>query len=237
MDAAALQGIARRGWPEIEAEALGAWVLRAAGGFTRRANSVLAFGEPGRPLDDAIARVRAFYGARGLPPYFQLSDESPVDRELAARGWVSEAPVRFEVADLNALTSGGEGVVLARRPEPAWLARYHKAGALSPAALHVLGSPDVVCFASLPGEDPALARAIGRCVIVDGWAGFSAIEVDPAYRRRGLATRVMAALIRFAREAGATRAYLQVETANQPALTLYERMGFTTHHRYHYRRA
>jgi hypothetical protein len=41
--------------------------LRAARGFTGRANSALAVGDPGVPLDDALAAVGDWYRARGLP--------------------------------------------------------------------------------------------------------------------------------------------------------------------------
>ena len=44
----------------------------------------------------------------------------------------------------------------------------------------------------------------------------------------------MAALLAWAAELGATTAYLQVLGDNEPALALYEGLGFTTHHAYAY---
>ena len=71
--------------------------------------------------------------------------------------------------------------------------------------------------------------------MVDGpWALFGAVEVEPAQRRRGLATAVMGALARQAYDEGATAAYLQVEADNEGARTLYDRLGFTDHHHYRY---
>ena len=64
-------------WPAVEAEPLGAWVLRASGGFSARANSVFLTGDPGMPWADAVAAARDFYDARGLPAWAQ------VDRRLA----------------------------------------------------------------------------------------------------------------------------------------------------------
>ena len=46
---------------------MGDWLLQAAEGFTGRANSALAAGDPGRPLPDAVEQVRAWYAGRGLP--------------------------------------------------------------------------------------------------------------------------------------------------------------------------
>ena len=67
------------------------------------------------------------------------------------------------------------------------------------------------------------------------WAGLTAIEVAPAYRRRGLAAAVTTALIAHAAQRGADRVFLQVEDDNEAALALYRRLGFITHHGYHYR--
>lgn len=87
------------------------------------------------------------------------------------------------------------------------------------------------------GLGPSRPAAIGRCVVDGRWAGFAALEVAPEWRRRGLATAVMGELARQALAEGASAAYLQVETGNSAALTLYDGLGFADHHTYHYRRA
>jgi ribosomal protein S18 acetylase RimI-like enzyme len=56
----------------------------------------------------------------------------------------------------------------------------------------------------------------------------------PGYRRLGLARRLLAALLAAAREAGALKAWLQVEAANHGAIRLYEAMGFAAAYRYRY---
>jgi ribosomal protein S18 acetylase RimI-like enzyme len=63
-----LERVAAAHWRGTEEEWLGDWLLRAAGGFTGRANSALPLGDPGLPLDDALARVTRWYRERGLPP-------------------------------------------------------------------------------------------------------------------------------------------------------------------------
>ena len=59
-------------WRGTEEEWLGEWLLRAADGFTGRANSALPLGDPGLPLDDGarlrdrlVPRSRAAPGDRG----------------------------------------------------------------------------------------------------------------------------------------------------------------------------
>ena len=49
-------------WVAPEQDWLGGWLLRAAGGFTNRANSVLAVGEPGMPMEAALTEVADRFG-------------------------------------------------------------------------------------------------------------------------------------------------------------------------------
>jgi GNAT superfamily N-acetyltransferase len=261
-----LQETAARGWPAQETERLGDWTLRAAAGFTRRANSALPAGDPGLPLPAAAERITAWYAERGLPAYIQAPGEE-LDAGLAALGWTAEARALMLTAPLAPVADrpGAERVTLSREIDDEWLARYHRAGApgdaatlFSPgerppvpprkdqatgvardditrqSAMKVLTGGPSVWFAVVPGA--ASPRAIGRCVVDGRWAGFNAVEVDPAHRRQGLATAVMAALARNALTEGATGAYLQVEEENAGALAMYEGMGFALHHAYHYRR-
>ncbi|MCX5011894.1 GNAT family N-acetyltransferase [Streptomyces sp. NBC_00555] len=235
-----LSRVTARSWQPLESEPLGEWTLRAAAGFTRRANSVLPLGDPGIPLDDALARVTSWYAQRGLPAYVQaatgaVGTQELLIAELERRGWAAEvsADVRIgalaPVGDVDA--PAAEAVRLTRTPDEAWLGRYGKVRDPEVARRMLVEGPSV-WFAALPG-----GRAIGRCVVDGRWAGFAAVTVDPAHRREGLATAVMAALARRALEEGASAAWLQVETDNPAARALYDGLGFATHHSYHHYRA
>ncbi|MFG2939897.1 GNAT family N-acetyltransferase [Streptomyces sp. NPDC048282] len=237
-----LARVAARGWRPVESERLGAWELRASGGFTRRANSVLPLGDPGLPLDAALEAVRRWYGVRGLPAYVQTATGAEGTQELLCaelerRGWTREVSAELWVGGLAPVAdrAEGAGVLLARTADAAWLARYQRKG-VSEVALQVLGSGPSVWFATVPGAEGGAPAAIGRLVVDGRWAGFAAVEVDPALRRRGLAGEVMAALARRALEEGASAAWLQVETDNEAARAMYARLGFAAHHAYHHYR-
>ncbi|MEV4556156.1 GNAT family N-acetyltransferase [Kitasatospora sp. NPDC049285] len=244
-DPVELQRTAARGWLAIEQEPLGDWLLRASAGFTRRANSVQALGDPGLPLDAALDRVRAWYAARGLPAYVELTTPGSPP-ELAAeldRLGAALAPTAVRVAPLGeparaAAPESWRQVRLARTAGPEWLALYRRVDpdeSVEEAARRVIHGGPSVWFAHVPGPDGA-PLAIGRLVVDGAWAGFGAVEVVPAARRRGLATTLMAVLASRAAEEGATGGYLQVEADNAAAIALYDRLGFTTSHTYHYAR-
>ncbi|KAA0935284.1 GNAT family N-acetyltransferase [Streptomyces apricus] len=245
---AELARISARAWQPVEREPLGEWELRAASGFTRRANSVLPLGDPGMPLDEALSRVREWYAARGLPAYVQTATgaegtQELLGAELESRGWVREVSAELwtgALAPVADLPDAGRTVTLSREADDGWLGRYQRKG-VSEVALRVLGSGPSVWFATVPGSGAdagaGAPAAIGRCVVDGRWAGFAAVEVDPALRRQGLATTVMTALARRALDEGASAAWLQVETDNTAAQALYTRLGFTPHHTYHHYRA
>ncbi|PWI15754.1 GNAT family N-acetyltransferase [Streptomyces sp. Act143] len=236
-----LAHVCSRAWRPVESERLGEWELRAASGFTRRANSVLPLGDPGLPLDDALETVRRWYGERGLPAYLQTATGAAGTQELLCaelerRAWVREVTAELWIGALAPVADRAPqvDVELSRDADEAWLARYQRKG-VSEVALQVLGSGPSVWFAKVPGSG-AVPAAIGRCVVDGRWASFAAVEVDPAQRRRGLATEVMAALARRALDEGASAAWLQVENENAGARALYAGMGFAAHHAYHHYR-
>src|SRR6185312_8981199 len=80
-------------WRAPDEARLGEWLLRAAGGFTSRANSVLAQGDPGLPLPEAIDEVVRWYQARDLPAQVTIAcplgrpQDDPNDGYLASLGW------------------------------------------------------------------------------------------------------------------------------------------------------
>jgi ribosomal protein S18 acetylase RimI-like enzyme len=251
-----LERVAARHWRGTEEERLGEWLLRAAEGFTGRANSALAVGDPGLPLDDALAAVVRWYGDRGLPPMIAvptlLDADSPgleLDDALSERSWTTRpGPAFVMTADLSddADMVGDRGTRaipgdatfhVDAEPDQAWLAMYHYRGQdrQPPVLRTVLMSAPAQVFVSVRADDDVLA--IARLSMADGWAGITAVEVSPARRRAGLGTALTAAVCAEAAKRGIHQVFLQVETGNTPAIALYERSGFRHSHRYHYRLA
>jgi N-acetylglutamate synthase len=245
-----LERAAAAHWRGTEEEWLGEWLLRAADGFTGRANSALPLGDPGLPLEAALDYVTGWYRARGLPAVMAVplpllpADDAPavgLDAELTVRGWATRpGPAFVMVADLPlAVPAGGlpAGAVVAADTEPdeGWVAAYHYRGTdrQPPVLRRVLTSAREQAFISIRAESGVLA--IARLSVADGWAGITAVEVDPAHRRAGLGQAITAAACAEAVARGVRRVFLQVAVDNAGARALYERCGFRYSHRYHYR--
>ena len=234
-----LERLAARTWRGLEQERFGDWVLRASGGFTGRANSALVVGDPPGPLPDAIAAVAHWYEQRGLRPMAQvpLPGAERADAAFAAAGWTTVEDVLVLTGTTDGWAEPAVPVELAPEPDDAWLTGYRYRGTpLPPMAREVLLAADEPVFAAVRLDpEPAPLAAVARGAVADGWLVVTAVTVDERYRRRGLATAVMAALGSWGRSCGARSCLLQVVESNAPALALYQRLGFTEHHRYHYR--
>jgi N-acetylglutamate synthase len=198
-------------WPDVERSALGEWELRTdpapVGRLLKRANSCLAIGEPGLPLAAAADQVVAFYAARGRDALVQVELGSATEHGFAGLGWtpVPGGDAHFLVSSLAmAIRSArGDGDVELAEDGP---------------RAHVVRR--------VAGAEVGSARAA-----VDGdWLGLHGLVVEPAHRRHGHASALMAELLEWGAECGATTVWLHVETDNQAALALYGGLGFRVHH-------
>jgi GNAT superfamily N-acetyltransferase len=245
-----LLATAAGGWGHAESTWVDGWHLRASDGFTHRANSAWPVGPLERPLPDAVAAVRAWYTERGLRPLIQVVVGSELDDALAALGHAETrarslrqtASVSDVLDTLLSVAPLGVKESFADAPSDDWLSLY-RTGGLPPVAKQVLGSGDAMQYATVYDADSGAPLAIGRAALAVApgsdeaprWVGISAVETSPDARRRGLAKLVMDALLEWADEQGATDAFLEVVPENTSAVALYESLGFTTHHEYHFR--
>lgn len=192
-------------FPDLVTAPLGTWVLRdSATATARRAHSVLAFGPSG--VDDDVEQVLAHYER----PIAAVLTDSPEHARLAALGWGPESndsDTLFQVAGVAQVSRALRRV------------RTHECALEEDGDWARAGLGD---------------RAGGHAGFCDDWVGVGGVSVAAEHRRQGLGLTVMAALVEWGAERGATTACLQVLADNAPALALYAGLGFRTHHAYRY---
>ena len=197
-------------WPEVAREPLGEWVVRSAppmgGRLLKRANSALAMGDPGVPLDEASARVRTSYEELGRTPLAQVERHGDVERGLRELGWEP-----YGVGDSATMLAGVASVVRALGGR----------GADDP---EVLEEGDRITVRLLDGA------ASGEASLDGDWLCLHSLHVAQEHRRRGLATDVVAELLDWGASRGGRTAWLHVESDNAAGLGLYDRLGFRVHH-------
>jgi len=233
-----LERIAALHWQAADRARLGEWQLRAAGGFTGRANSALPLGSPGMSLDLAVESVASWYRERGLPPMITIpapvtGPAGELDDFLADLGWTLRPGAAYVMtASADSLPAPHTAVRLDTSPDAAWLSLF-RGGKVPPAGLSLLQSASWQAFGSFR-SDADDVRAVGRVSVAEGWGAITALEVAPAWRRRGLGGALTSALCAAAET---DRILLQVAIDNAPAIALYEGVGFRISHRYHCRMA
>lgn len=236
-------------WPPLRQRVLDGWLLRFADGYTRRANSVNAI-YPGQ-MDPAekVALCEDIYGQSPLGVVFKitpLAQPPELDALLESRGYRRDAETSVQLLPrLPRLpaSGGGDGdgegqLLLEEGPPGPWLdlfcrmnriAEKHRT-ALAGVLAHITVRR---AFATLNAGGRPVACGLG---VLEGESlGLFDIVTGPGHRRKGHGKRLMNGLMAWARQAGATRAYLQVMLDNGPALRLYEKMGFEEIYRYWYR--
>jgi ribosomal protein S18 acetylase RimI-like enzyme len=236
----ALEEAAMRAWPALERLDEAGWVLRFAGGYTRRANSAAALGADGEELENRIAWIEAEYAARELPAIFRVVSgcgPAGLDDALAAEGYEREGEALVMTLDLPADPPPPPHAL---RPVPidAWLLLYERLTGRGADGrdLHRRLLESVQgerLLAALDAGDEAVGCGLG--VREGAFAGLFDLAVTAALRGQGHGRRLVDELLRWAAEGGARTAYLQVLVENEVAIRLYERAGFRAAYRYWYR--
>lgn len=223
-------------WPATENLENSGWLLRAAGGVTNRANSVLplvANLETG-PLTDFAEKLKTaqdFYNKRNLPTIFQVA--MPTWRVLADKlrsiGAVETIHGNTMVADLTPakqIVPAGYQIVQSSQVSDEWLAVQP-----TPGIERIL----LGCSATyLTLVKDGLAIATCRIALAKGWSSLTRVYVHQDFRGLGLGKAIVAAALEASFEQGATKALLQVEASNAIAIGVYESLGFNFHHEYSY---
>lgn len=91
-----------------------------------------------------------------------------------------------------------------------------------------LASTDDRCYlaALVPAAGARTVAGFGGVQVLADEAHVTTLTVDPSRRRRGIASRLLLALLRAARDLGASAATLEVRADNRAAQRLYARFGF-----------
>jgi ribosomal protein S18 acetylase RimI-like enzyme len=237
-----IEELSLNAWPSVHTLLLGGWVLRFAGGYTRRANSVIPLYPVEGDVGEQIAACEALYHAQGLPVIFKMTSACTppdLDDRLAARGYAFDAHTSVQVLGLKDRDlSVPANLDLSPQAEGDWQAAFnrmhHLAGETAQKHGRILAQilPQTA-YAALAANGQIAACGLG--VLQDGYLGLFDVITDEGQRRRGYARQLMEGLLAWGQQQGAHTAYLQVMLNNPPALALYTGLGFREAYRYWYR--
>ena len=235
-----LEDAALNAWPAPRQMIYDGWLLRFAQGYTKRANSINIRFESQLPFKEKIRVCEAIYASENLPLIFRLPDPfaSPelklaladagyqifdptfvLGREIARCG---AFPKEIKMNDMDI-----EGWIelrakLTGTPLEHWIVHRE--------ILEVI-LPKKTLMGMVVNDQPV---ACGMGVLEGNLLGYFSIYVGERFRRCGYGKMMMWGLTNWGVDRGGRFGYLQVEGDNQPAITLYEKMGFETCYKYLY---
>lgn len=221
-----------RAMPAAETVHFGRWVASLGRGTALRLNSCTTFAESPRELFERIEQVERKYASRDRLTRFRLTPlDQHLDDRLHTRGYERGPEVILMTGPVGGRTD--DSVAVARGLGPTWLERYSTWGGYD----ELRTSEIAESLNSLPLETGVFMSptAIGVAVVDGPWVGLFDIVVNPDARRQGAGSAITSAMLTWAAGRGAERSYLQVVTSNEPAIAMYDRLGFTDTYHYWYR--
>lgn len=237
-----MEAVSFRAWPAASVHYDGSWAVRLTASHpSRRLNSV-------NPLDPAdhvdiearVARAAKRFQSYDRPLVFRLSPLAPppLEAHFDAEGWkrVDQTSVMLgKFADMD-LDSGFDVLPLKdiNRYVDASIGISGEDPERKPGLTEVIESirPPYGKFVLEDAQGPV---ATCLCVHDNDLAGLFDIAVRPDALGRGYGRSVVRGALRWAHGQGAETAWLQVESKNRPAVSLYERLGMSEIYTYAYR--
>jgi len=215
------------------------WLLPMDRSTIGRAISAVPTSQTGlSPLK--IDEIEAAYQARGLRTQFRLADVedcSNMQTALKQKGYQPVQPTLVQIPHTGAIFASRPSAEVVVRAEPSmeWQSVYLASG-FDPIdgqnRVNALSRSRYVKYAHI--IEKGVTVAAGTASFSHRWAGLHGIRTLPEARGRGLATKVMQALLQDIAPDDPRCVYLQVEESNTAAVSLYARLGFSTAWRYHY---
>lgn len=239
--AAEIEEAGLKSWPAIDTAMDGRWVMRAAGGYTKRANSVqsLDVADDG-DAEARIERASRWYRDRSLPPVFRITPLAGPAILKALDGWRA-----FDHSNVLAIDLGprsfatDENVALLQPTSTDWLAVQQALQGYDDATRDRLRriverikvpARGLVIYA---GHGVPVASAI--MIVGNGIIYTGNVVTSSEHRRQGHARKMLETGMAWARQSGARRAAINVMADNVPAIALYNKLGYVHHYDYHYR--
>ena len=217
------------------------WILRFAQGYTKRANSVTPLYTSSLNSETKIQRCEDIYRSFALKPIFRLTNSpqlQALDETLDSLGYQKQDTVSVRVKAIEDRFSPNHLVTLNPEISQEWLDQYVHAVETPIQHWNTLSTmleiiPNPTCYSLL--HDRSRFCSCGLGVLENNYLGLFFVATAKRQQGKGYAGKLISAMLHWGKNHGATQAYIQVETKNQRAINLYNKLGFAEVYQYFYR--
>ena len=217
------------------------WVVRASGNDVRRANSATVFYPSSLVLDEKIGVVEDWYRLHRQAAMFRLNETltpPELDSLLAQRGYTREMETFMMTLDITSIAldhAVPAGLRVTERDSVDGIADVHRLKGSSAS----MAERDALRQSLWRGPEQYLAIdsidglvSCGMARVQNGHVGIFTMRTAEKSRGNGYARLLVASLLAWGKRQGAHTAFLQVDQANEPAIGVYRRFGFTPRYGY-----
>jgi ribosomal protein S18 acetylase RimI-like enzyme len=237
-----IEKISMNAWPALETVHFDGWVIRFAQGLTKRSNSVNPIYDSKLDINFKIDHCENLYRSRDLPVCFKITNIAQpigIDNILEAHGYNHEFDISVQLLDIKDFkTNLDKNIQVLENSDNSWLDNYIKMNEMDACdkiilkrIINKINLPK--CLFTLGIDGSAIGCGLG--VVEDKYIGLFDIVIDTLYRNQGLGQILVENILRWGKRKGAEIGYLQVLTANNPAIKMYGKIGFREEYKYWYR--
>jgi len=242
-----IEELSLNNWQPLSTLLYDGWILRFAKGYTIYANSISPIYESTNNVNQKIKECEKIYATNGLSPAYKITPfvkPENLDAILAEKG--------YSMVDFNGnpyisvQTMELEGIIeptlhsvrIDEKVNDEWLTHVCRLndGEEKYKDTMVQMLSNIVtkkCLLSLYHNEDVVACGLG--VIEREYIGLYNIVTDSRFRNQGFGLQLLLNLLKWGKENGAKHSYLTVLLNNEPALKLYNNIGFSEVYRYWYR--
>ncbi len=220
------------------------WIVQLDKGYKDRANSVYPLYISDLPKEHMVEYCENLNSRYNIRPRFKVTEYShPLDLDyyLNSLGYKKYSETSFQTLDLSnyPVTSLSSNFFSSNELSPSWFEYYCTWNSIpeeQQSIVRDIWERVSVGFSFCQLKHQKRTVCIGFMVQIDNICGIFGITTDPNERRQGHGKRFMVQFLSFATLKNNKTCFLQVETANIPAIELYTKLGFEEQYRYWYRK-
>lgn len=239
-----LEAVSFRSFPSTTTYFNGAWAIRLTDCHpAKRLNSINPL-DPGdsKNIEQRVEHELSQFQHFGRTPTFRLTPLAPKSlvQYLDRLGWEEIEESAIMCVDLDKLDLDLATNLLPYKDIDHWVSAFLTANnndmGLKSGLVSIINATQSKTGLFLLENENQQPASVLRCVLNDNLAGLFDVATALPFQRTGLATSLMLSALQWARQEGATKAWLQMVTTNVPAMNMYSAMGFKEVYRYVYRR-